>query len=148
MSQVQAKFVLKGAREGEDFTPKNMPNINFIKGEFAAILSSSELPNLERVLLTYGAELQSLGGKPRGSALAPDDEAPVTAETTEEQEAPSDEAPKEDDSDVQQVPEPVAEEAAPKRRRRSKAKTGDKGLRASDADGEGADDGADKNNLI
>ena len=141
MSQVQAKFVLKGAREGEDFTPKNMRDVHFTKGEYTAIVSSEQLPTLERVLLQYGAELQSLGGKPRGPASA-------DVETNEEQEAPSDEAPKENDGDVQPVSEPAAEKAAPKRRRRSKAKTGDAGLPASDADGESAGNSADKNNLI
>ena len=141
MSQVQAKFVLKGAREGEDFTPKNMKHIIFVKGEYTAVVSSEELPTLERVLLQYGAHLQSLGGKPRGPASA-------DVETNEEQEAPSDEATKENDGDVQPVSEPAAEEAAPKRRRRSKAKAGDKGLRAPSADGEGSGDSADKDNLI
>jgi len=63
MARSKTEFVLTGPREGQDFSPKGLPGVHFVKGVYVSEVDFEKVPHLARVLETYGAFPKSKGQK-------------------------------------------------------------------------------------
>lgn len=74
MARSKTEFVLTGPREGQDFSPKGLPGIHFVKGVHVSEVDFEKVPHLARVLETYGAfpksKLPTASTEPKGQKVA------------------------------------------------------------------------------
>jgi len=74
MARSKTEFVLTGPREGQDFSPKGLPGVHFVKGVYVSEVDFEKVPHLARVLETYGAfpksKLPTASTEPKGQKVA------------------------------------------------------------------------------
>lgn len=114
MSNKEITYVLVGPRAGQDFSPKTLADVEFVKGEFTADVPAKKIPNLSKLMAGYSAfpaDEAEVRQKEFDAANGKTKKATPKKKATTETKAKKDEKPKTDASDVSQT-EQTADQAS------------------------------------